>query len=86
MPDYLTAECSRAEAERLIGFDHHLVNVGGRWGVMFTYEWMRVPLDQAVEPFLLGVVFRHLKGHPLAPVEVQSIVDTLVFSPSEAPW
>ena len=71
------AICTRTQAEQLVSYDHHVVEVNGRPGVMLTYEWM--PLEEHPGPFLLTVVFHHAEKHPPAPHEVQSIVDTLHF-------
>jgi hypothetical protein len=76
-PGQAVAMCTRAQAERLVNHDHHVVEVNGRPGVMLTYEWM--PLEQHTGPFLLTVVFHHAESHPRAPREIQSLVDTLQF-------
>ena len=76
-PDQAAALCTREQAERLAMYDHHVVQVGGRDGVMLTYEWM--PVEEHRGPFLLTVVFHRVQGHPPAPPEVQSIVDGLHF-------
>jgi hypothetical protein len=76
-PSQAVAVCTRTQAEQLVGYDHHVVEVSGRPGVLLTYEWM--PLDEHAEPFLLTVVFHHTEKHPHAPREIQSLVDTLQF-------
>lgn len=76
-PDQAVAVCSRAQAEQLVAYDHHVVRVHGRPGVMLTYEWM--PLEEPAGPFLLTVVFHHADKHPPAPQEIQSLVDELTF-------
>jgi hypothetical protein len=76
-PDQAIAICTREQAEQLVNYDHHVVQVDGRAGVMLTYEWM--PLEEHTGPFLLTVVFRHVQGHPAAPAEIQSLVDGLRF-------
>ena len=92
-PDSLQAVaiCTRAQAETLVLFDHHRVQVEGRWGIMITYPWM--PIEEAQEPLAVKVLFnpvpRHLPDpdqlramifkHPLAPPEVQKIVAALEF-------
>lgn len=76
-PDQAVAICSRQQAEQLVSFDHHIVEVDGRKGVMLTYEWM--PVEEHQGPFLLTVVFHHVEGHPSVPVEIQSIVSGLSF-------
>lgn len=76
-PDQAVAVCSREQAEQLADYDHHVVQVDGRDGVMLTYEWM--PVEEHSGPFLLTVVFRHVHGHPPAPAAIQSIVDGLRF-------
>ena len=88
------AVCTRAQAEILVRFDHHRVKVANRWGIMITYPWM--PLEETQEPLLVTVIFnpapKHLPSpeqiravvfkHPLAPVEVQDIIDQLQFQDS----
>lgn len=95
-PLQATAVCTRAQAEVLVRFDHHRVKVGGRWGIMITYPWM--PLEEAPEPLRVKVLFnpapKHMPSpdqlrvmifkHPLAPQEVQSIIDQLQFEDSDA--
>ena len=76
-PNQATALCTREQAEQLVAYDHHVVEVSGRAGVMLTYEWM--PMEEHVGPFVLTVVFHHAEKHPRAPETIQSIVDTLTF-------
>ena len=76
-PDQAVALCTREQAQQLTGYDHHVVQVDGRDGVMLTYEWM--PVEEHSGPFVLTVVFRHVHGHPTAPAAIQSIVDGLRF-------
>jgi hypothetical protein len=38
-----------------------------------------MPLEEAHPPFVLKVVFRYADKHPLAPPEVQAIIDQLIF-------
>lgn len=85
------ATCTREQAETLVKFDHHRVKVGERWGILISYPLM--PLEEAQEPLAITVIFnpspRHLPTpdqirsvifkHPLAPAEVQQIVDQLHF-------
>lgn len=76
-PNQAVAICTREQAEQLVNYDHHVVRVNGREGVMLTYEWM--PVEGHVGPFVLTVVFRYAEKHPRAPGEIQSIVDRLTF-------
>ena len=76
-PDQSVAICIREQAEKLVNYDHHVVKVNGRAGVMLTYEWM--PVEEHQGPFLLTVVFHHILGHPSAPEEVQALVSELSF-------
>ena len=76
-PDQAIAICTREQAEQLANYDHHVVNVNGRPGVMLTYEWM--PLEEHRGPFVLTVVFHHAEKHPPAPENIQSIMDGLSF-------
>lgn len=76
-PDQAVAVCTREQAEQLVNYDHHVVRVNGRPGVMLTYEWM--PLEGQAGPFVLTVVFHHVDRHPPAPAPIQSLVDGLTF-------
>ncbi len=76
-PDQAVAICTRDQAEQLVNYDHHVVDVNGRKGVMLTYEWM--PLEEHPGPFLLTVVFHYVEGHPAAPAEIQALVNGLSF-------
>ncbi len=76
-PNQAVAICTREQAEQLVAYDHHVVHVDGRPGVMLTYEWM--PLEEHSGPFVLTVVFHHVEKHPCAPEAIQTIVDELTF-------
>ena len=76
-PGQATAVCTREQAEQLMNYDHHVVDVNGRAGVMLTYEWM--PLEEHTGPFVLTVVFHHAEKYPPAPENIQAIVDGLRF-------
>lgn len=76
-PNQAVAICTREQAEQLVRYDHHVIHVGGRPGVMLTYEWM--PVEQHIGPFVLTVVFHHTEKHPRAPESIQSIVEELAF-------
>src|SRR5215208_3025418 len=86
------AVCTRNQAETLVRYDHHRVRVENRWGIMITYPWM--PLEEAQEPLIVKVLFNPASKynfssdqvramifkHPLAPEEVQKIIDQLEFN------
>lgn len=76
-PNQAVAICTREQAEQLVVYDHHIVRVDDRPGVMLTYEWM--PLEEHSGPFVLTVVFHHVEKHPRAPEAIQTIVDELTF-------
>lgn len=76
-PNQAIAICTREQAAQLVKYDHHVVEVSGRRGVMLTYEWM--PVEEHAGPFILTVVFHHAEKHPQAPQEIQSLVDGLSF-------
>ena len=76
-PDRAIALCTREQAQQLADYDHHVVSVHSRAGVMLTYEWM--PLEEHTGPFVLTVVFHHADKHPPAPEKIQSILDGLRF-------
>ena len=76
-PHQATAICTRQQAKQLVDYDHHVVLVNGRPGVMFTYDWM--PVEEHSGPFVLTVVFHYAEKHPTAPKEIQSLVDGLQF-------
>jgi hypothetical protein len=78
---HVTAPVSRAQAARLVGYDHHRVRVGARLGVLLTYHWL--PLDDTPEPLALMVVFPPLPvalAHPAAPEQIQALINQLVFT------
>ena len=76
-PNQAIAVCTREQAEQLVSYDHHVVDVSSRPGVMLTSEWM--PVEDHTGPFVLTVVFHHAEKHPRAPQEIQSLVDGLGF-------
>lgn len=76
-PNQAVAVCTREQARQLVDYDHHVVHVQGRPGVMVTYEWM--PIEEHAGPFVLTVVFHYPEKHPRAPEAIQSIVDELTF-------
>ena len=76
-PNQAVAICTREQAAQLVDYDHHVVRVDGRNGVMLTYEWM--PLEEHTGPFVLTVVFHYADRHPQAPAEVQAVIDSLRF-------
>lgn len=76
-PNQAVAICTRGQAEQLVNYDHHVVEVNGRPGVMLTYEWM--PVEEHAGPFVLTVVFHHAEKHPRAPEAIQAIVNELHF-------
>lgn len=76
-PNQAIALCTREQAEQLVDYDHHVVQVNGSAGVMLTYEWM--PVQDHSGPFVLTIVFHHAEKHPRAPEAVQAVVDTLEF-------
>lgn len=76
-PHQATAICTPEQAAQLAAYDHHVVYVAGRPGVMLTYEW--IPLEEHTGPFVLTIVFQHTEKHPRAPAAVQSLVDGLHF-------
>jgi hypothetical protein len=76
-PNQAIAICTREQAEQLANYDHHVVEVDGRPGVMLTYEWM--PVEEHSGPFVLTVVFHHVEKHPRAPESIQAMVDELNF-------
>ena len=76
-PDQAIAICTREQAEWLVDYDHHVVRVNGRQGVLLTYEWM--PVEEHTGPFVLTIVFHYAEKHPPAPEAVQSVVDELNF-------
>ena len=76
-PDQAVAICTRAQAEQLVNYDHHVVLVNGHLGVMLTSGW--IPVEEHVGPFVLTVVFHHVEKHPPAPEAIQSLVGELKF-------
>ena len=82
-PSQAVALCTREQAEQLSPYDHHVIQVGGRPGVMITYEWL--PIEEHTGPFVLTVVFQHAEKHPRAPEAIQSIVEELTFQVRRQP-
>ena len=76
-PHQAISICTREQSELLVNYDHHIVRVNGRLGVMLTYPWM--PVEEHAAPFILTVIFHHAEKHPAAPEAIQSIVDALNF-------
>lgn len=76
-PNQAVAICTRMQAEQLVLYDHHVVEINGQSGVMLTYDWM--PVEEHTGPFVLTVIFHHAEKHPPAPQAIQSIVDELTF-------
>ena len=76
-PNQAIAICTREQAEQLVNFDHHVVHVNDRPGVLLAHEWM--PVQEHTGPFVLTVVFHHAEKHPRAPEAIQALVDTLRF-------
>ena len=78
-PNQAVAICTRLQAERLVEYDHHMVEVNGRPGVMLTHREAWMPVEEHSGPFILTIVFHHAEKHPRAPQEIQSMVDGLTF-------
>jgi len=76
-PNQAVALCTPEQAAQIVNYDHHVVRVHGRSGVMLTSEWM--PIEEQAGPFVLTVVFHHVEKHPRAPEAIQSVVDELRF-------
>jgi hypothetical protein len=78
-PNQAVAICTREQAEQLVNYDHHVVLVDGRLGVMLTYRETWIPVEEQTGPFVLTVVFHHAEKHPRAPEAIQAVVDELKF-------
>jgi hypothetical protein len=78
-PNQAVAICTREQVQQLVNYDHHVVEVNGRAGVLLTYRAAWMPIEEHAGPFLLTIVFHHAEQHPRAPEEIQSIVDDLKF-------
>ena len=76
-PHQAVAICTPEQAEQLVNYDHHVVRVNGRDGVLLTFNWM--PVEEHEGPLILTVVFHYAEKHPRAPAEIQSLVDRLTF-------
>ena len=76
-PNQAVAICTREQAAQLVNYDHHVVLVNDRPGVMLTYEW--IPVEDHTGPFVLTVVFHQAEKHPCAPEAIQSLVNELNF-------
>ena len=78
-PNQAVAICTGEQAEQLVNYDHHVVLVDGRPGVMLTYREAWMPVEEHAGPFVLTVVFHHAEKHPRAPEAIQAVVDELKF-------
>lgn len=76
-PDQAIALCSREQAAQLAEYDHYRVNVLGREGVLLTGTWSLTETN--APPFILTVIFRSASQSPLAPEQVQKLVNELKF-------
>ena len=78
-PNQAVAICTRVQAGQLVDYDHHVVEVNGRAGVMLVHREAWMPVEEHTGPFVLTVVFHHAEKHPRAPEAIQSIMDKLQF-------
>ena len=78
-PNQAVAICTREQAEQLVNYDHHVILVDGRSGVMLIYREAWMPVAEHAGPFVLTVVFHHAEKHPRAPEAIQAVVDELKF-------
>jgi hypothetical protein len=78
-PNRAVAICTSEQAEQLVNYDHHVIKVNGRLGVMLTYREAWMPMEEHAGPFILTVVFHHVEKHPRASEEVQAILNGLKF-------
>lgn len=70
----MLAYCDRDMRKRILPYDHYVVEVEGRLGVLFTYHWyMETPTYRN----LLIVVFEHVEQYPFAPEELQLAMKAL---------
>src|SRR5437868_5325943 len=77
------ASCPRASAPLLLRFDHHVVRIHGRPALLRTYYWAAQAATDWPTELQFEVSFTYATGHPLAPAEVQEVIDTLAFTPIE---
>lgn len=77
-----TGACSRADAELLLRYDHHVVWVGGRAALLLTYPWAADGIGARPEPLAFEISFTYPRGHPPVPRDVQSVVERITFAPS----
>ena len=75
------AECSPATATVLMRYDHHVVRVSDRMGVLLTQHLRGIAIDSHSGPLHVQVSFAHPAGHMAAPPHVQELVDQLQFRP-----
>jgi hypothetical protein len=75
--DHAIAICTHEQAEQLVHYDHHQVNILSRRGVLLTHEW--TPIEKHIGPFVLTVVFHQTENYPIAPDEIQALVNKLSF-------
>ena len=75
------ARCARADAAKLVVYDHHVVWIGGRAAILRTYQWAAEPVDRWPDELMLVVSFTYAAGHPTAPEHIQRLVASLEFTP-----
>lgn len=75
---FAIALCPPEEAALLLPYNHHIVRVNNRPGVLVTYPYLT--LSKLTQPIEFQVVFDHVAGHPPAPDKVQAIIDSLDFT------
>jgi hypothetical protein len=76
------ARCARADAAKLLPYDHHVVWIGGRAALLRTYQWGAEPVDSWPDELTLQLTFTYVSGHRAAPEHIQHLVASLEFTPS----
>lgn len=67
--------CNAHYINELIRYDHHIVAVNHRKGILITYHLDRLPINSHII-----IVFEYIQEHPVAPAFIQQIIDKITFT------
>ncbi len=76
--DYvLIGYCDRSTRKAIVEYDHHVVEIAGVPGVLFTFH---LKMEKPAEQNLVIVVFDNIKIYPTAPPSVQQAMERVEWS------
>lgn len=77
LPDGLAiGYCNRTMREMILNYDHHVVEIRGRKGLLFTFH---LKLELPAERNLVVVVFDHVEQYAPASAEMQQIINRIAW-------